>query len=558
MKAKKVLAILMASAMIMGTSVTAFAATEGDDGIYGTQDDRGTITVSGITYEAGITVKAYPIIEADYTNGTFSGYVTDYKGIIDLTPDKDKNINVTQAQMNQILKKIAEIEDPKEGTDYYSLTDDDQDNTYVSGTNALPIGSYLVVIEGAETKVYNPVVASIGYKNKDGVNALDEKDLDITTFVDDGKSWVKVTEVPGVDKVIVEDDDNEVKGNSVNIGDSVDYKVTIDPIPNYGGDYPELNVVDQLSTGLTLDTNADEIEEGELQQDPSLLDAVTVKVIDDSTDTEQVLVEGTDYTEKIDGQTITVDFVVNNAYTLNAYYGKKVVIEYSATVNDQAAINANANNNSVDLNYSKDSKTDGNDGKVNDKTYTYTFDIDGETTKKIVTKTGEDKSQPLSGAEFKLYTDKDCTVKYSNPEYDELLQDGNLVSNAEGQLYMKGLEEGEYWLKEVKAPTDYSVNEHVYKIEIAAEYYANGEQEGKLKSWTIKVDGTTTTTFSVSHDTDTPSVSGSVNETIIKNTKLSTLPSTGGIGTTIFTIGGCAIMVTAAGLYFATRKKTEK
>lgn len=44
----------------------------------------------------------------------------------------------------------------------------------------------------------------------------------------------------------------------------------------------------------------------------------------------------------------------------------------------------------------------------------------------------------------------------------------------------------------------------------------------------------------------------------IVNTTLSALPSTGGIGTTIFTIGGCAIMVTAAGLYFATRKKTEK
>ena len=36
------------------------------------------------------------------------------------------------------------------------------------------------------------------------------------------------------------------------------------------------------------------------------------------------------------------------------------------------------------------------------------------------------------------------------------------------------------------------------------------------------------------------------------------LPSTGGIGTTIFTIGGCAIMIIAAGLFFATRRKTEK
>ena len=44
----------------------------------------------------------------------------------------------------------------------------------------------------------------------------------------------------------------------------------------------------------------------------------------------------------------------------------------------------------------------------------------------------------------------------------------------------------------------------------------------------------------------------------MKDTKLSSLPSTGGIGTTFFTLGGCAIMILAAGLYFALRRKTEK
>ena len=47
-------------------------------------------------------------------------------------------------------------------------------------------------------------------------------------------------------------------------------------------------------------------------------------------------------------------------------------------------------------------------------------------------------------------------------------------------------------------------------------------------------------------------------EVDVADTQLHSLPHTGGIGTTIFTIGGCAIMIVAAGLFFATRRKTQK
>lgn len=57
---------------------------------------------------------------------------------------------------------------------------------------------------------------------------------------------------------------------------------------------------------------------------------------------------------------------------------------------------------------------------------------------------------------------------------------------------------------------------------------------------------------------DKSAQNGAVDETPILNTKLSSLPSTGGIGTTIFTIGGCLIMIIAAGLFFASRRKSAK
>lgn len=106
------------------------------------------------------------------------------------------------------------------------------------------------------------------------------------------------------------------------------------------------------------------------------------------------LTAGTDYTLDVNEakNEITVDFVVNGAYTLNQYQSKALVVTYAATVNQDAALNGVANVNDATLNFTKDSKVDGKDGSSNDKTYTYTFDIDGTAdgslTNELITKVG--------------------------------------------------------------------------------------------------------------------------------------------------------------------------
>ena len=106
-------------------------------------------------------------------------------------------------------------------------------------------------------------------------------------------------------------------------------------------------------------------------------------------------------------------------------------------------------------------------------------------------------------------------------------------------MIVRGLNVGTYNFTEKTAPKGYSVNENAAKatLEITTEgENSNGEV----------VDGVT--------------IAKEILEaaTSMTNTKLSALPSTGGIGTTIFTIGGCAIMVIAAGLFLATRRKSEE
>lgn len=90
-------------------------------------------------------------------------------------------------------------------------------------------------------------------------------------------------------------------------------------------------------------------------------------------------------------------------------------------------------------------------------------------------------------------------------------------------MTVKGLDEGTYWFEETKAPEGYSINVDGASATI---------KESKDKNVTVP--------------------------TSLKDTKLSALPSTGGMGTYLFTIVGVVLMTCAAGAFFVSRRKTNK
>ena len=155
-----------------------------------------------------------------------------------------------------------------------------------------------------------------------------------------------------------------------------------------------------------------------------------------------------------------------------------------------------------------------------------------------LTKTGEN-DEKLANAGFKVYrnTDKKFavvanqgTISGSNEYLVESWTNKEdkasvIFTGEDGTLTIKGLNDNDtYSFKEVQAPNGYSINE----TDAVAKWDANSPATDKI--------GTAS----------------------MKDTKLSSLPSTGGIGTTIFTIGGCVIMIVAAGLFFASRRKENK
>lgn len=100
-----------------------------------------------------------------------------------------------------------------------------------------------------------------------------------------------------------------------------------------------------------------------------------------------------------------------------------------------------------------------------------------------------------------------------------------------------------YWVVETEAPTGYSLNTRAEALTGAV--ITPGTAEPK------EIDGKTVMVTENKKESDFTQVT-------IVDTTLSALPSTGGIGTTIFTVGGCAIMILAAGMFFVSRRRAAK
>lgn len=216
----------------------------------------------------------------------------------------------------------------------------------------------------------------------------------------------------------------------------------------------------------------------------------------------------------------TID-LTNAIGTTNENAGKTVVVKYTAVVTSDEGYSNTANAQKNNTNYGED----GEKGYTGDATITK-YAIDGNNDDLT-------DNKKLAGAKFKVHENNKegkvlSFVKVADGVYKQALvaEEGaveELEVAADGTLKVKGLAEGTYFFEETKAPDGYAINELGATVEIK-------EKE----------------------DTNV-SVAGHVIDS-----KLSSLPSTGGIGTTIFTIGGCVIMIAAAGLFFASRKKENK
>ena len=209
----------------------------------------------------------------------------------------------------------------------------------------------------------------------------------------------------------------------------------------------------------------------------------------------------------------------------NTYANETITITYTATVKDVTV------GNDAKLGYAEN---DPSFGQGNETLYTGEIELIKYASDNTPGTT-EDNVE-LQGAEFIVYKEGETAgsklyAQIVDGKISSWVSDKetatHLITGADGKIKLEGLDLDTYYFEEVKAPEGYSLD-------------ANPE------SVTLTITGTTASNI----------VTTSPAEKL--NTKLSALPGTGGIGTTIFTIGGCVIMIAAAGLYFASRRKESK
>lgn len=237
---------------------------------------------------------------------------------------------------------------------------------------------------------------------------------------------------------------------------------------------------------------------------------------------------------------------------------QKDAIDTDTTLDAAAGTTTNMGKNTAALTYQlATDPTEKVTDPVSTSVYTYSIKLEKK----------DMDGNALAGAKFRLYRDaamadevllaKDTANNFYYPA-DVGAAGVEIDTGADSSFLIKGLEQGVYYLKETATKAGYYLPEGVFEIVLTGE--GNGTSPRIL---TGKLDAAST--FTAENTEDAPLIGTATVDTtavnqldiVLKNSSQPILPSTGGMGTALFTFGGVALMVLAAGLTIYMRKRKE-
>ena len=492
---KRSIALVLAMILALAMSVTVFAAPNADQNTFSLTLNK---AVKGHTYEA------YQILSGD------------------LSADKATLSNI---KWGEGIKAEGQTALGGDAAGYAKKLADMGNNSSELKEQAQIIGANLASASGSVT-VTDPDAKNVISNLKPGYYLIKDKDDSLqgqesyTEFIlhvtDDVDANVKA-DVPSVEKKVK--DTNDTTGETTGWQDSADYDI--------GDDVP-------FQLTATLANNIESYKTYSLKFNDTLSkgldynnDAVIKLGDKDVTDR---------FTQSYDATAKTLTFTCDDILAFGAKNSDKIVVEYTAKLNENAEIGAAGNPNTVYLDFSNNPNNggEGDRGKTpEDKVIVFTYKL---TVNKV-----DKENKPLTGAEFSLF-------KKVNGK-DELVEVKKILStNAEGTVFgFTGLDDGTYVLRETKTPDGYnSIEDQTFTI--SAKHDENSD-DPKLTALTGDVASGSIIDLGVMLE------NGELSTDVVNN-KGSVLPSTGGAGrVAIYVIG--AILVLGGGIVLVTKKRVR-
>ena len=531
---KKLLAALLAVAMVCAMAIPAFAEnSEGDVDSHHTysafQIFKGDVE--------GNNIKDFKISNVDWGSNIINNSDDFLNKLREADHIGPLFTNAKSAQ--EVLAVISQWHDSDDDSIAFArfvchyLYSNDANPTYVvrAGSNALTI---------PEAKAgYYLFVDTTDFSKDDSYHSYNSFLLMVTK----GNWNVPITpkaEKPTVEKKVYDNPDGTSTGG---FGSSADHAInekfqfqltaTLPNSTNRAYDYYDKYSVifhDTLSDGITYDKDDE-------------LDSVVIKSNGNTyniTDSSKYTIDTTDL-ESQNSFVVNIDVKAcakDAGFDLND--GATITVTYTAHLNDKAYVNtaggSTSNINKVYLTYSNNPKDESSIGKTPESTPVYVYTYQLNNTKHQDT----EKGPALEGACFRLYSDEACTDQsevqlyqkdgFYYPIKDVLGKEAvEMKSAANGTFNVKGLDAGTYYLKEITPPDGYSACK-VIPVTIKADHSRNDQ---------VNLEGSNLT-----------------NDIVNIKAGGITLPSTGGIGTTLFYVVGGGLMV-AAIVLLVTKKRME-
>lgn len=539
---KKCFKMLGTMAVAAALSMSAFTMVNADTTTYTITINDAKDAENSIT---GNTYTLYKVADFDVSGGVYTNIktTTAYTSL--------------QGSLEELAGKVNDSSDAvtfANSAASYIAYDSAKDTVTVSENSksfSVTETGYYLVVDTAHAAA-NPYLATkYILVAVDGLNA-ERTSADTTENI-----YVKTSKAGVTKKIVSDHGTGLIDANTVAIGDTITYQLE-SSIPTYDATATNIKyyLTDVMSAGLTYSG---------------------IKSV-------QVSAGGTEWTNadyntngSDEVNTAGAKVIINLTNASQIIQNTRVKVILTATLNENANTGTSGNPNSVDLTYSNnyfggdDSYTTPEDTVI---TYTGALEIE-----KV---DSTDTSVKLSGAKFTIYraatSDEinndsitKATIKIGKIDTPVIAVRTDVTTAEYGKAAVTGLAVGTYYAVETEAPSGYSIDTTPILLDLTVEgtetTLTNHGDAGTGDTITnydatnaSNANSSVVTNYPVSWYVNKSTVEGASNSNIaqITNKKGISLPGTGGIGTTIFTFGGLALVLVAAVMFIVYIKKQKK